>query len=160
MPLDQDILEGLALLPPQMGTRPARILLHSINLQENPTRLEQQVGGPARGDYQFERGGGVKGVMTHPASKRLGEEVCRARGVAFEVESIYQAIGRDPILAAALARLLIWTDPKPLPAAGDEQAAWDLYLRVWRPGAYARQPEELRAKFKRNYAAALKDVLS
>ncbi|ANY87642.1 hypothetical protein [Pseudomonas putida] len=160
MPLDQDIREGLALLPPQMGTRSARILLHAFNLQENPTRLEQQVGGPARGDYQFERGGGVKGVMTHPASKRLAEEVCRARGVAFDSESIYQTIGRDPLLAAALARLLIWTDPKPLPGAGDEQAAWDLYLRVWRPGAYARQPEELRAKFKRNYAAALKAVLA
>ena len=158
MSLDQDIRAGLALLPPQMGTRPARVLLHAINLQENPTRLEQQVKGPARGDYQFERGGGVKGVMTHAASKRLAEEVCRARGVAFNAESIYQAIGRDPVLAAALARLLLWTDPKPLPAAGDEQGAWELYLRVWRPGAYARQPDELRAKFKRNHAAALKAV--
>jgi len=155
MPLDSDIRQGLALLPLQMGTRPARVLLHAINLQENPLRLEQQVKGPARGDYQFEKGGGVKGVMTHAASKKLAEEVCRARGVAFDAESIYQAIGRDPILAAALARLLIWTDPKPLPAADDEAGAWALYLRTWRPGAYDRQPEELRAKFKRNHAAAL-----
>ncbi len=156
MPLDQDIRAGLALLPPQMGTIPARILLHAINLQENPARLEQQVKGPARGDYQFERGGGVKGVMTHAASKRLAEEVCRARGVVFDAESIYQAIGHDSVLAAALARLLLWTDPKPLPAANDEQGSWELYLRVWRPGAYDRQPDELRAKFKRNHAEALK----
>lgn len=158
MPLDSDIREGLALLPPQMGTRPACVLLHAISLQENPLRLEQQVKGPARGDYQFEKGGGVVGVMTHPASRKLAADVCRARGVAFDAEAIYQAIGRDPVLAAALARLLIWTDPKPLPAATDEQGAWELYLRTWRPGAYARQPEELRSKFKRNHAAALKAV--
>lgn len=158
MPLDNDIRQGLALLPPQMGTRPARVLMHAINLQENPMRYEQQVGGPARGDYQFEKGGGVKGVMTHPASKSLVQDVCRARGVAFDAEAIYQAIGRDPILAAALARLLIWTDSKPLPAPADEQGAWALYLRTWRPGAYGRQPDELRAKFKRNHAAALKAV--
>ncbi|MFN3048521.1 MULTISPECIES: hypothetical protein [Pseudomonas putida group] len=160
MSLDADILEGLALLPPQMGTRPARVILHAISLQENPTRLEQQVKGPARGDYQFEKGGGVVGVMTHGAVKTKTQDVCRARGVAFNADSIYQAIGRDPVLAAALARLLLWTDPNPLPAAGDEQGGWALYLRVWRPGAYERQPEELRAKFKRNYAAALKAVLA
>ncbi|MBF8676231.1 hypothetical protein IRZ53_17700 [Pseudomonas fulva] len=158
MPLESDIRQGLALLPPQMGIRPARVLMYAISLQENPKRYEQQVGGPARGDYQFEKGGGVRGVMTHPASKALAQDVCRARGVAFDAEAIYQAIGRDPILAAALARLLIWTDPKPLPAATDEQGAWDLYLRTWRPGAYARQPDELRAKFKRNHAAALKAI--
>lgn len=160
MSIEDDIRQGLAMLPPQMGISPARVLLCAINLQENPKRFEQQVNGPARGDYQFEKGGGVKGVMTHPASKRLAEEVCRARGVEFSAESIYQAIGRDPVLAAALARLLLWTDPKPLPATGDEQGAWDLYLRLWRPGAYERQPQELRAKFKRNYAAALKAVLA
>lgn len=141
-----------------MGTCPARVLLHAINLQENPLRYEQQVKGPARGDYQFEKGGGVVGVMTHPASKKLAQEVCCARGVTFDVDSIYQAIGRDPVLAAALARLLIWTDPKQLPAVDDEAGAWALYLRTWRPGAYTRQSEELRAKFKRNHAAALKAV--
>lgn len=158
MPIDNDIRQGLALLQPQLGTRPARVLLHAINLQENPQRYEQQVGGPARGDYQFERGGGVKGVMTHAASQGMARDVCAARGVAFDAEAIYRAIGYDPILAAAFARLLLWTDPKPLPLPADEPGAWALYLRTWRPGAYARQPEELRAKFKRNHAAALKAV--
>ncbi|HGY9618030.1 TPA: hypothetical protein ACOJNU_000085 [Pseudomonas putida] len=158
MSLDSDIHEGMAMLPQQMGTRPAKVILHAINLQENPTRLEQQVKGPARGDYQFEKGGGVIGVMTHCSVKARAQDACRARGVAFNADSIYLAIGRDPILAAALARLLLWTDPKPLPGANDEQGAWELYLRVWRPGAYSRQPEELRAKFKRNHAAAVKAV--
>ena len=38
------------------------------------------------------------------------------------------------MLAAAAARLLLFTDPKRLPQLGDEAGAWALYLRVWRPG--------------------------
>lgn len=134
MTLIADIRQGLALLPAKMNSRAARIIMVAINGQENPRRLEQQVGGPARGDYQFERGGGVRGVMTHASSKEHCKSACKARGVPFESEAIYQAIGTDPILAAALARLLLWTDPKPLPLAGDEAGAWALYERVWRPG--------------------------
>ncbi|MNG31598.1 hypothetical protein D3C84_1174300 [compost metagenome] len=49
-------------------------------------------------------------------------------------EAVYVAIEHDDVLAAALARLLLWTDPGKLPKLGDEQGAWDLYLRTWRPG--------------------------
>jgi len=38
------------------------------------------------------------------------------------------------VLAAGVARLLLWTDPKALPAIGDADAGWSLYLRTWRPG--------------------------
>ena len=155
MSIQDDINAGLSLLPMKMRSESARVILHAINLQENPRRLEQQIGGPARGDYQFESGGGVKGVLSHAASKDLAYSVCAARGVKADRLSVYEAIGHDPILAAALARLLLWTDPKPMPAVGDEPGAWSLYLRVWRPGAYERQPEELRAKFKKNYATAM-----
>ncbi len=37
------------------------------------------------------------------------------------------------VLAASVARLLLWTDPKRLPVIGDASGAWDLYLRTWRP---------------------------
>lgn len=154
MSLDSDIQAGLALLPMKMRTLEARLMLHAITRQENPRRLEQQVGGPARGGYQFESGGGVKGVMTHAAVSALTKEVCVARSVSFTSLGIYEAIGTDPILAAALARLLLWTDPKPLPKVGQEQAAWDLYQRVWRPGK--PHPE----KWPANYAAALVAVQS
>lgn len=156
MTLKTDIAAGLALLPAKMDSLDASVLLYATNRQENPQRLAQQVGGPAVGDYQFERGGGVKGVMTHKASMDLCRAVCTARKVAFDAGSIYQALKTDAILAAALARLLYYTDPKALPVAGDEAGAWALYLRTWRPGAYSRQPEELRAKWKKNYADAMK----
>lgn len=152
MSINADIKAGLALLPAKMNTHAARLMLHAINLQENPRRLEQQVGGPARGDYQFESGGGVKGVLTHAASRELAVSVCNARGVAPTRLSAYEAIGHDPVLAAAFARLLLWTDPKPLPLVGQVQQAWDLYERVWRPGK--PHPERWAA----NYAAALEAV--
>ena len=154
--LKTDIAEGLALLPAKMNSLAAMVLLYATNRQENPKRLPQQVGGPAVGDYQFEKGGGVKGVMTHKASADLCRAVCNARKVTFDASSIYQALKTDAILAAALARLLYYTDPKALPAVGDEAGTWALYLRTWRPGAYVRQPEELRAKWKKSYADAMK----
>lgn len=156
MSLKTDIQTGLALLPAKMISLPAMILLYATSRQENPRRFAQQVGGPAVGDYQFEKGGGVRGVVTHAAVKDLARAVCTARKVAFDAGSIYQALKTDPVLAAALARLLYYTDPKALPVAGDEAGAWSLYLRTWRPGAYARAPEELRAKWEKSYADAMK----
>lgn len=156
MTLKTDIAAGLALLPAKMVSLDASVLLYATSRQENPQRLAQQVGGPAVGDYQFERGGGVKGVVEHHAVAEITRSVCRARKVQCDTASIYQALKTDAVLAAALARLLYYTDPKALPSAGDEAGAWALYLRTWRPGAYERQPEELRAKWKKNYADAMK----
>lgn len=157
MNLRTDIAAGLALLPANMDGLPPSILLYCTCLQENPKRLPKQVGGPAVGDYQFERGGGIRGIM-NPAFKTVfaaAQSACAQRDVEFTAAAIYEALKTDPVLAAALARLLYYTDPKPLPAVGDESGAWALYLRTWRPGAYARQPEELRAKWKKNYPLAM-----
>jgi hypothetical protein len=48
--------------------------------------------------------------------------------------AIWNAIENDDVLAAGLARLLLYTDPQRLPALGDREGAWQLYLRTWRPG--------------------------
>lgn len=154
-PLQLDIDSALALLPTTMSTVAAKLQLYATSRQENPNRVPKQIGGPAVGDYQFESGGGVKGVLTHPAVAAYTVKVCKARGIAVSQLSIYEALQKDPVLAAALARLLYFTDPQRLPTVGDEEGAWALYLRTWRPGAYARQPAELRAKWKKNYADAL-----
>lgn len=155
MPLQKDIEAGLGLLTTAMRSTAAEVLLYATSRQENPKRLPQQVGGPAVGDYQFEKGGGVKGVLTHKAVRTYAEACCSVRGVLHTQDAVYEALKTDPVLAAALARLLYYTDPKALPVVGDEAGAWALYLRTWRPGAYARQPEELRAKWKNSYADAM-----
>lgn len=153
--LQLDIEAGLALLPVTMRTAHAKVLLYATSRQENPKRLPKQVGGPAVGDYQFESGGGVKGVLEHPSTAALAASVCKARGIAASRLTVYEALQHDAVLAAAFARLLYYTDPGRIPAVGDEQGAWDMYLRTWRPGAFKRQPEELRAKWSKSYNDAM-----
>lgn len=131
---DAAILPALALLPPAMNTPQARVLLLAIGLQESRFQHRRQIGGPARGFWQFERNGGVRGVLMHPASREDALRICAARHVAPVSATIHATLETDDILAAAFARLLLWTDPLRLPDAGDADGAWALYLRTWRPG--------------------------
>ena len=59
------IYPGLALLPKQMSSPAAIAMLLTIGLQESKFIYRRQVGGPARGFYQFEQMGGVAGVLHH-----------------------------------------------------------------------------------------------
>lgn len=124
---------ALALLP-QMDRRAAKIMLAAIALQESGIKHRRQVGGPARGYWQFEQGGGVRGVLNHPASSPHIRRVLKELDYSSEssLADCYAAIEHNDILAAAFARLLLWTDPAPLP--DDADGAWNLYLRTWRPG--------------------------
>lgn len=119
---------------PGMYSPHAKILMLAIAYQESGIRHRAQIGGPARGYWQFEQGGGVRGVLTHPASKPHIRRVLTALDYdpGATAADCYAAIEHNDILAAAFARLLLWTDPFPLPDhAGD---AWGLYIRTWRPG--------------------------
>lgn len=130
---------ALALLPAGMDTPAARVMLLAIGLQESRFVHRRQIGGPARGFWQFEKGtrasrGGVWGVFLHAASKDHLATLCKARSVSRDPDAIYAALEYDDVLAAGVARLLLWTDPKELPPVGDAEAGWALYLRTWRPG--------------------------
>lgn len=110
-------------------------MLLAIGLQESRFEHRQQIGGPARSYWQAEQGGGmVHGIIRHEASRLYVRSVCLLRAVAPTDRDVYMAIGHDDMLACALARLLLWTDPDPLPVLGDVGRAWDYYLNVWRPG--------------------------
>ncbi len=155
------ITAALALLPSAMDSAQARVMLLAIQQQEDPEqRRAQRVivagkarKGPARGLWQFERSGGVAGVISHPSSRYWAAKVCEARGVPFSAAKVWAALETDDVLAAAFARLLLFTDPKPLPALGDAAGAWKLYCnRTWRPG----KPHP--AKWAGNYARALQEV--
>lgn len=134
------ILEGLSLLPGRMTSGEAITMLLAIGLQESRLTHRFQIvagkpgaKGPARGWWQFEKGG-VRGVLRHKASQYWAHGICRARGVEPETETVWAALEHDQVLAAGIARLLLFTDPRRLPAVGDADAAWDLYIRCWRPG--------------------------
>lgn len=113
----------------------ARVMLVAITGQEADAQYRRQHGaGPAKGLWQFERGGGVAGVLSHSASARLAAALCEWRGVEASTTAVHAALERDDVLAAGFARLLLWTDPKPLPSVEDADAGWAYYLRNWRPG--------------------------
>lgn len=130
------------LLPVAMRSTRADVQLLAIGLQESRLRYRAQLGGgPARGLWQFELGGisGTDGrtswgIYHHKATREHLRRVCEARGVAFEPRAIYRALEHDDVLAAACARLLLWTLPGALPQLGDWAAAWEQYLDAWRPG--------------------------
>lgn len=115
----------------------ARVLILSIAGQESGWSERVQSGnGPAHGVWQFERMGGVNGVLHHPATSTLANEVCRMTYVTPDPAHAWgvMATEKGDNLAVAFARLLLWTDPEPLPAIGDEKTAYDYYIRNWRPG--------------------------
>lgn len=130
---DEIVAPAFDLLPAKMRSMEARIMLLTIGLQESGLAHRRQIGGPARGLLQFEEVG-VRGVLTQRASRGYADEVCAARHVVAAPIQVYDMLDKDDILAVALGRLLLWTDPRPLPAVGDVEGAWDLYTRTWRPG--------------------------
>lgn len=130
------INEALSLLPSKMTTRAALVQLLAIGAQESMDyqHRRQMANGPARGFWQFEKNGGVAGVINHELTRKLAGEICAKRFVSFDKQAVWEALELDDVLAAAFARLLLWTDPFKLPAIGQAGAAWELYLRTWRPG--------------------------
>lgn len=147
----QAIVPALALLPAQMTSHEAELMLLAIGLQESGLVHRRQIGGPARGLLQFETGG-VRGALTHEASREHARRVCAARGVEPTTAAVYARLEHDDVLAMAIGRLLLWTDPKPLPELCKADEAWSLYLRTWRPG----KPH--RNRWDACYAAALREI--
>lgn len=153
------IRDAAQLLPPKLDSAKARVMLAAIGLQESRFEHRRQlVGspprpvGPAKSYWQGEQGGGmVQGVRVHKATRDMAAEVYRARGVQADNLAIWNAIEYDDVLAAALARLLLYSDPYTLPEVGDAEGAWKLYLRTWRPGAYERGGPEKRAELRREW---------
>lgn len=158
----QAVNEAIALLGIQFESEAARVLLYAIGLQESAFAHRRQVVsiegvlkpvGPATGYWQFEEGGGVRGVVKHPVTRPLVMKLCKARGVAFNPRSIWEALQTDDVLAAGIARLLLWSDPRAFPRLSDVRGMWLYYERNWRPGK--PHPE----KWPALYATALQFVL-
>ena len=126
--------DAYALLSPGMNTQEASAMLLAMGLQESRLWYRKQISGPARGAWQFEQGGGVAGVLTHPSSRAPAVNVCKARGVAAISSAVYQALEKDDILACCFARLLLYTLPWKLPAQNDPDTGWAQYIAAWRPG--------------------------
>jgi|SRR3990167_2418012 len=130
------ILPALKLLPGKMDSPAARAMLIAIALQESRIAHRAQIGGPARGYWQFEMYGGVKGVLNHPASQAHIRSALLALDYSPDSKepACYIAIEHNDVLAACFARLLLWTLPQPLPAQNNPAGGWSQYIAAWRPG--------------------------
>ena len=136
--IDNALSPALAMLPRQMDTPSARAMVVCICLQESKLEHRYQVlnsgnKGAARGYPQFERVG-IQGVLEHPASQRHIIDVLKRLDYDLTVETSYDAIEHNDILAASYARLNLWTHPRALPTRDNSRLGWETYLRTWRPG--------------------------
>lgn len=110
----------------------------AIALQESGLKHRRQVtasgdeDGPAAGWFQFERTGGCRGVLRHRATSPPMRLICDAFNVAQNETALWEAIRYQDIVAAAAARLLIYSLPDALPTTAAE--GWDQYIDAWRPG--------------------------
>lgn len=131
-----DILNpALALVPMKMDSPRARLQLLTTGQQESQFQYRRQMGnGPARGFWQFEQNGSVKGVMTHPATTAIAHDVCSGFGIPWERPNVWAALETNDVLACVFARLNLWWAPGALPDIGDREGAWKLYVDTWRPG--------------------------
>ena len=139
-------------LPERMFSEEAVVMLLAIGEQESKFRHRRQIGGPARGFWQFEQGGGVAGVLRHNATRDIAANVCADLKYDPDSRVVYNALADNDILAACFARLLLWTLPHPLPAIGDADTAWSQYLECWRPGK--PHPKQ----WGKSYASALEGI--
>ena len=127
-----------ALLPPALDTHQAWCMLYATARQESRLDARRQIGGPARGFWQFELGG-ISGVLKHPASRQMIQRVLERLDYDNLPQTSYVAIEHNDVLAFAYARCLLWTLPGKLPESGEAQRGWDQYYSAWRPGSPYRK---------------------
>lgn len=139
--LETAIIPALRLLPSNMDSDAAIAMLIAIALQESRIEHRRQIGGPAHGYWQFEQGGGVRGVLTHPATKDAIQSALVALDYPATTDAgdCYAAIEHNDILAACFGRLLLYSLPDTLPHRAAVDQAWDQYLKAWRPGRPHRE---------------------
>ena len=136
------LMADLVLMP---SSPKADVLVMTIAGQESAWEHRRQIGigqyfpqkVGARGYWQFEStwGGPVAlNDVIQKSSLQLAA-ICAYLEIPSDELTLYEAIAWNDTLACAMARLMLWQDPKPLPEVGDKVASWDYYNRNWRPGA-------------------------
>jgi hypothetical protein len=153
---------AFALLPGMMNSPEARAELLAIGLQESEFRHRRQIVGdppravgPARGFWQFEEGGGIRGVLTHRRTRwhlQLALDELRYTGPfdTISEETLHVAVQHNDVLACVFARLNLWWLPGTLATRDLPQRGWRQYLEAWRPGK--PHPETWDRNFARAWA--------
>lgn len=130
---------SFALLPGVMNTPQARAELLAIGLQESKFEFRHQIGGPAHGFWQFERGGATKGVLEHSLTRAFALQLCNELKYEAKVDACFPALEHNDVLACCFARLLLWTVKGFPPDRGMPERGWRMYMDGWRPGKPHRE---------------------
>lgn len=130
----------------QVATSSAKILLLAIALEESNLQHRQQIKGPARSFWQFERIG-IEGVV----SRKTNKEILSKLNYPTLTNTIYTQLLTNDQLGCILARLLLLSDPNPLPEPKYSEItnAYNYYLKNWRPG------KKSPASWKTNWPLAI-----
>jgi hypothetical protein len=140
---------AFSLLAPDTDSDAARALVLAIGLQESDFLARRQHGdGPARGYWQFELIA-ITDLLQRPTTGPALRRVVQALHYpALDARGIHALLEHHDVLAAACARLTLWTLPFPLPPRNDADLGWQQYEAAWKPG----RPR--RAKWASSYASA------
>ena len=122
------------LLPEKMESKAATCLMLATMLQESRGLYRKQIQGPAVSYFQFEKNGGILGVLEHPITRPIIQGVLRTLNYDFSPITSYEALVHNDILATCYARLFYWTNPAPLPSIDDVNGMLNYYIKTWRPG--------------------------
>ena len=133
------------LMPSRMNSPEASSLLICIALQESGLRARRQMldagkpwwesrPGAANGLWGFERDGGVRGVMRHPAASAIVLPVIDALLYPRDPYAVHEALIHNDVLACVLARALLYSTPDAMPRPNEEGKGWAIYIKAWRPG--------------------------
>ena len=136
------IPEALSLLPGKMDSPAARAQMLAIGFQESGFIARQQGGtkrtpgdGPAKSFWQFERNGGVAELLDTPSTSMVLKPICALLGYPrVSRADLHEAMEHNDVLAAVMARLLLWKDPRVMPEQSEAAKGWAIYLARWRPG--------------------------
>ena len=130
-------LDELVSLGVKSSPQAARFLL-AIAIQESGLRARRQIvsggaeAGPAVSYWQGEVTGGMILTLKHFRVGPWMKAICEAYNVQPTPAGLWEAMRYQDIVAAAAARLLVYTLPFALATTQDE--GWAQYLSAWRPG--------------------------
>ena len=142
-------------------SKQADVLVTAIAGQESEWKHRRQIGIStyypqkvgARGYWQFEStwGGPVALNDVMQSTKWQIGMICDSLDIPCDEHALYEACAWNDTLACAMARLLLWIHPAPLPAVGDKEGSYLYYLRQWRPGS--PHPELWPSRYDKALAA-------
>lgn len=147
--LTAEVRPALARMEPKFQGSAAECMLTAIPTQESDFRSLYQIGKDgraihnlARGFYQFEMTG-VRAVIRHPSCRWLAPFLVKNGFLTPTPEVIHFALPGSSSLQVWLARANLWWYPhslvEPVLDFEHEEAAWQQYLEIWRPGKPHRE---------------------